>query len=807
MRQGSRGAWSLRTKAVLIVVLPAVALVGATAALFVVERETAQRDAAVAGTVAIDSASQDLLQLLTDAETGVRGFVATGNPRFLEPEQRARRQLPTALDRMDDLADDPTEIALGARLRTLAGRELLTLQSLRDVDATHTPQSQAEIAELALNGKAAMDAIRTAVGSLRAHEALVERRQDGERAAVLRRANRLTVLLGLLGLLGGIGGAGLLMERLARRVRQVERNAKLLAAGQPLRPMEHVGRDEVGSLAAALDAAARLIADQRRRLQLALEVGQINIWEVDASGRMLMQGDRAEEYGDTMEAGLATLSAEHAQTVRDAVAAVRLDGLPRDYQVRNARDRRWFSGRVIRSSGTDVIAVSSDVTSLRQAEQDLRESESRRAAAALEASESRGRYQAMVIGSAGEGIVSADARGVCTSANPAAAQMLGYEVSELVGQSLHPLMHHSRPDGRPYPVDECPMRLATLHGRAARVDDEVFWRRDGSRLPVEYSVSPLTEDGIHRGAVVTFADASNRWASTEELERATAALRQGIREGELRLHYQPKIHLPTGRCDSVEALVRWQRGDTLVFPDEFIPLAEQTGAITDLTDWVIDEAARQAATWRRQGHQLRVAVNLSALSLTDDYVVQQLVTAAEAHHLPVSQLEVELTETALAANPDAVVTVLAQLAAMGVRSAIDDFGSGYSSLTYLKHLPVSELKIDKSFVMNMPQDNRDQAIVAAAIQMAHSLGLQAVAEGVENDLVLGMLRRATCDTGQGYHWTRPLPAEQLQPWLSGSGRHPARRAARRAQRHPGSDRVLAAEAAWHPTEVTPLRRK
>jgi PAS domain S-box-containing protein len=764
-RRGSLAGWSLRLKGVLVVALPAVALVGATTALFVVERQVAHRDAVVARTVGIDRAAQDVLQLLTDAETGVRGHVATGDAQFLEPEQRARRRLPAALHRLDVLADDPREISLSADIKSLAGRELAALRTLERRDATSPEASKAETAALVLRGKATMDAVRDVAGRMKAYEAGVERRVDRDWARTLRWANRLTVLLALFGLIGGIGGAGLLMERLVRRVREVERNAKLLAAGEPLRPMDNPGSDEVASLAAALDGAAHLIDDQRRRLQLALEVGQINIWEVDAAGRMVMRGDRASEYGDTMEAGLATLSSEHAQAVRDAVAAVRVDAQPRDYQVRNAADGRWFAGRVIRSSATDVIAVSVDVTALRQAEEDLRNSEARRAAQALAASESRGRHDALVIGSAGEGIVSADTRGVCTSVNPAAARMLGYEVADLVGQTLHPLMHHSRPDGTPYPMDQCPMQLATSNGRVSRVEDEVFWRRDGSRLPVEYCVSPLTEAGVNRGAVVTFVDASKRWAGTEELERAAAALRRGIRAGQMRLHYQPKIELRTGRCASVEALVRWQRGDTLVFPDEFIPLAEQTGAITDLTDWVINEAARQAACWHGEGHDLRVAVNLSALSFTDDHLVQQLVTAADVHRLPVSHLEVELTETALAANPDAVVTVLAQLATLGVKSAIDDFGSGYSSLSYLKHLPVSEIKIDKSFVMNMPQDSRDQAIVAAAIQMAHSLGLHAVAEGVENDHVLGMLRRADCDTGQGYHWTRPVPAHQLDSWL------------------------------------------
>jgi EAL domain-containing protein (putative c-di-GMP-specific phosphodiesterase class I) len=290
---------------------------------------------------------------------------------------------------------------------------------------------------------------------------------------------------------------------------------------------------------------------------------------------------------------------------------------------------------------------------------------------------------------------------------------------------------------------------------------------------VDYTVSPLIDDGFNRGAVVTFVDATQRRQTSADLEHAAAALRQGIRDGEMRLYYQPKVNIVSGRCGSVEALIRWQQKDALVFPDEFIPMAEQTGAIADLTCWVIDEAARQAASWRSQGHDLHVAINLSAISLGDSSVVSDLAAAADKHHVPISSLEVEITETMLAANADAAITVLAELASLGVISAIDDFGTGFSSLSYLKHLPVKELKIDKSFVMNMPQDTRDQAIVAATVHMAHSLGMQAIAEGVESDLVLRMLRRAECDMAQGYLWTRPAPADTLATWLA-EQKYPAR---------------------------------
>jgi len=387
-------------------------------------------------------------------------------------------------------------------------------------------------------------------------------------------------------------------------------------------------------------------------------------------------------------------------------------------------------------------------------------------AAALAASEGRGSFNALLLRSAGEGFVAIDANGVCTSANPAAAQMLGYEVAELVGQDFHALAHYSHADGSVYLTADCPKTMSCLTGRTVRVYDEVFWRRDGSRLPVEYSASPMTEDGELCGVVLTFVDATDRRQASEATERDAARLRRGIRNGELVLHYQPQIDLVTGGCRSVEALVRWQREDRLRYPDEFISLAEQGGVIGELTDWVIDTAARQVASWRDDGTDLQVAVNLSRLSLTDEHIVHTLVSAADRHHIPVSQLQVEITESAAAENPDMVVAVLAQLSQLGVDAAIDDFGIGYSSLSYLKHLPVTELKVDKSFVMNMPQDTRDQAIVAATIHMAHSLGLRVVAEGVESDLIMRMLLRAGCDAGQGYHWSHPVPADQFNSWLT-----------------------------------------
>lgn len=754
---------SLRAKGLLALALPTLSIVGILSVLLALGRGAQEREQRLETALAIEAAAAELLSLQVDAETGVRGYLVTGRTLFLGPADVAGGKIPGVLDRLDRLRQQQPGPEPAADLRVVVEQELAFLQELR-AQGPEIAVDRTQFAELAADIKARTDVVRRQVTILRQHQDAVRRQAAARRSQERSRATRDAILVAAFGVIGGFGVSIVLVANTVRRVRHVEANARRLAAGERLVPGERLGSDELASMAVALEQAATLVQDQRQRLALALEVGRIVVWEVDSSGRMSSQGDRADQYGRTLESDLSTLRPEHAQLVRDGVTGVRHDGAPRDYEVQSV-DGRWFSGRLMRSSETAVIAVSVDVTALRQAQEKLREVEGRRGRDDLAASERRGQYNALVIGSAGEGIAAIDARGLCTSANPAAARMLGYEVVELIGRDVHALVHHSYPDGSPYPPAECLMRRAATTGQAARVDSEVFWRRDGTRLPVAYAVSPLGQGGVMKGAVVTFTDISVRNDAEEEFERAAADLRQGIRDGAMVLHYQPKINLLTGECQAVEALVRWQREDRLVFPDDFISTAERGGVIDELTGWVVNAAAAQAAAWRAAGLELRVAVNLSALSLTDDHIIDVLCEAAASHRIPVELLEVEITESAAAENPAAVIAVLAKLAALKVRTAIDDFGTGFSSLSYLKHLPVSALKIDKSFVMNMTQDTRDQAIVASTVHMAHSLGMAVVAEGVETDVILRILRRATCDTGQGYHWSKPVPPEALEDWL------------------------------------------
>jgi EAL domain-containing protein (putative c-di-GMP-specific phosphodiesterase class I) len=240
-------------------------------------------------------------------------------------------------------------------------------------------------------------------------------------------------------------------------------------------------------------------------------------------------------------------------------------------------------------------------------------------------------------------------------------------------------------------------------------------------------------------------------------------LQLALSRGELLLHFQPKVDIASGKMVSVEALLRWAhptRG--LVPPLDFIPLAEERGLIVPIGRWVIQAACRQIRDWRAAGIVTPpVAVNLSARQFASETLVDDISGAMALFGVAPSDLEVELTESVLMADPERANEVLQQLHAMGVRISIDDFGTGYSSLSYLKRFPAQTVKIDRSFISGLPSDADDLAITEAVIAMAHSLGLNVVAEGVETHEQLAALRRLGCDEAQGFLLGRPMAAVDL----------------------------------------------
>jgi diguanylate cyclase (GGDEF)-like protein len=251
-----------------------------------------------------------------------------------------------------------------------------------------------------------------------------------------------------------------------------------------------------------------------------------------------------------------------------------------------------------------------------------------------------------------------------------------------------------------------------------------------------------------------------------ELEQS---LRLAIDRSEFVLHYKPQVDLLNGRIAGVEALVRWRHPDLgMIQPDEFIPVAEETGLIDGLGAWVLGEACRQAVVWRQEGIVLdSVAVNFSARQFQRQQPADVVRRALERSGLPPGALEVEITESAVMQDAGVALETLAELRALGVRVAIDDFGTGYSSLAYLKRFPITKLKIDKTFIRTLLVDPKDAAITQAIVAMAHSLGLRACAEGVETIEQLEFLRAPGCDEVQGYVFCPPLPVDQVTPYLSG----------------------------------------
>ena len=218
----------------------------------------------------------------------------------------------------------------------------------------------------------------------------------------------------------------------------------------------------------------------------------------------------------------------------------------------------------------------------------------------------------------------------------------------------------------------------------------------------------------------------------------------------------------------MEALLRWCHPvHGLIPPDEFIPLAEQTGQIAPLIEWVLRTALAQGHTWNRRGIALDLAVNLSARSLHDSALPNQIAELLQSCNYPPTQLTLEITESALMIDPIRARDVLTRLVALGVHISIDDFGTGYSSLGYLKRLPVDEIKLDRSFVLEIVGNARDAALARSIIAMAHALDLSIVAEGVETREVWALLRTLGCDAGQGYYLSRPIPAAHLERWVEG----------------------------------------
>ncbi|MBI5451793.1 MAG: EAL domain-containing protein [Gammaproteobacteria bacterium] len=309
-------------------------------------------------------------------------------------------------------------------------------------------------------------------------------------------------------------------------------------------------------------------------------------------------------------------------------------------------------------------------------------------------------------------------------------------------------------------------------------------------LGVSIGIASYPDHGKNTDVLVRRADAAMYKAKRDHLDyqffekslEPTAPkspwisrIKKGLSNQEFELHFQPKILLNDGRAAGVEALIRWnhpQHG--MLMPDSFIPVAEKMRLINDVTDWVLMQALQHSRQWREQGIATPVAINISASSLQNRNFIRNVQAALEAADAMPDHIEIEITENTLMADIDQSAKVLKELSRIGVAIAIDDFGAGYSSLAYLKKLPIDHLKIDRSFVQDMDRNDNDATIVRTIIDLGHNLGIKSIAEGVERPAALAMLREMGCDAAQGYHISRPVPAVGINGWFM---QYPAQRAA------------------------------
>ncbi|MBA3613223.1 MAG: EAL domain-containing protein, partial [Nitrospirales bacterium] len=286
---------------------------------------------------------------------------------------------------------------------------------------------------------------------------------------------------------------------------------------------------------------------------------------------------------------------------------------------------------------------------------------------------------------------------------------------------------------------------------------------------IQCAVAASAQANFHEKGGFNFYSSELNSPSLDHL-RMEADLRHAIEGDQLLLYYQPKVEVKSGHIIGVEALVRWQKPDgTLIFPDQFIPLAEETGLIIPLGEWVLKEACAQLARWQAQGIWIQVAVNVSAKQFIAGYLVELVRETLQSKGVDAKHLTLELTESLLMGNAEQAVETLNHLMALGPKISMDDFGTGYSSLSYLKRFPIHELKIDRSFLTDITHNPEARALVSAMIYLGHEFSLTLVAEGVENQEQLDLLTTLNCDHYQGYFFSRPIRVEALAPMLHVEG--------------------------------------
>ena len=366
------------------------------------------------------------------------------------------------------------------------------------------------------------------------------------------------------------------------------------------------------------------------------------------------------------------------------------------------------------------------------------------------------RVMEAVIENVDDGIYVADSTGHMTMVNPAAVELLGYEsADELRNRVPHATFHYNHPDGAAFPIDECDLMQVSVTGVPLHVEEDAFWRKDGTMIPVSYSSAPIElSDGT--GSVVAFhditafqAERDRQRAQVDEIEWFDE-IKTALAEDRFVLYAQPVISLATGSTFKHELLLRMLTSDgELIEPAHFLPVAEKFGLISDIDEWVITHGFEIAATGTR------VAINLSAPSMVRLDILLHIERELARTGASAGDITFELTETAVMQDLEEGRRFAERLVALGCSFALDDFGTGYASLTYLRELPITYVKIDGRFVNGITQNESDSSMVEAIVQMARTLGKTTIAEGIEDEETLNKLRGFGVDLGQGYYIGRP----------------------------------------------------
>jgi PAS domain S-box-containing protein len=498
--------------------------------------------------------------------------------------------------------------------------------------------------------------------------------------------------------------------------------------------------------------AAQLRAQLIDRIDAAVIAGSLDgVTEVWSRGAELMFGWNAEEVvgRHVTEFVLTAGEREHG---RAAIAELRDRGsrlTERELRRRNGETFFAYVSSIVRRDDrgepAGLISVIVDATE--------------RVRSAAELRHARDHLRA-VTHSMGEALCTLDAGGHVNYMNGAAEQLLGWGLEDLQGRTLHESIHYRRPDGSPYPIDECPLVAGHRRREPVRMDDDMFVRRDGSDMPVAYTLAPF-ESVEGGGSVLVFTDITQAKADQQRLqgdiERVAQVrdLHDALQEQRLVLHAQPIIDLSTGATVSHELLLRMRERDGgLRSPGTFLAAAERSGLVRELDRWVIREAARLAG----DGH--RVELNVSAASLGDPGLYDDFTAALAEFGAEPNCLVVELTETALMQEEGIGTSFMERIGALGCELALDDFGTGYGGFGYLKNLPVDYLKIDVEFVSDLRTNVASRHLVQAVVGLAAAFGNRTVAEGVEDDDTLEMISRMGVDYAQGFGIGRPAPLDE-----------------------------------------------